>query len=194
MSEEAAGTLVALTADIVGSHLANNAVAIADVPELIASVHAALTALGKAPATEPAEKQAPAVSIRSSIKPDYLVCLEDGQKVTMLKRYIASRFNLTPREYRAKWNLPTDYPMVAPNYSTRRKELAVASGLGQKRKAKAPAVEAAATPKGRGRAKKVESPTVAAPKARTRAKATDLPPVAAAPKGRRRPKKVAAAE
>ena len=191
MSEEAAGTLVTLTADIVASHLANNAVAIADVPELIASVHAALTALGKAPAAEPAEKQAPAVSIRSSIKPDYLVCLEDGQKVTMLKRYIASRFNLTPKEYRAKWNLPADYPMVAPNYSARRKELAVASGLGQKRKA--PAVEAAATPKGRGRAKKVALPAAAAPKARARAKATDLPG-AAVPKGRRRPKKVEAAE
>ena len=193
MSEEAADTLVALTADVVASHLANNEVAVADVPELIASVHAALSGLGKAP-VEPAEKQSPAVSIRSSIKPDYLVCLEDGQKVTMLKRYIATRFNLTPKEYRAKWNLPVDYPMVAPNYSARRKELAVASGLGLKRKAKVPAADAPSVPKGRGRAKKAEQPAAAAaPKKRGRAKAADLP-VAATPKGHGRRKMVEAAE
>lgn len=124
--------LMALTADIVAAHVSNNRVGVGDIAGLIASVHGSLASLG-ATAAEPVEEaQKPAVSIRASIKPDYLVCLEDGKKVTMLKRHLMSRYGLTPQAYRAKWNLPEDYPMAAPNYSARRRELAKTSGLGRK--------------------------------------------------------------
>lgn len=124
-------TLVALTADIVAAHVSNNSVSIADIATLIGSVHASLSGLGEAPAPEPQPEQKPAVSVRASIKPDYLVCLEDGKQVKMLKSYLRTNFNMTPEEYRAKWNLPKDYPMVAPNYAARRRELAVQIGLGK---------------------------------------------------------------
>ena len=123
--------LLTLTADIVGAHVANNNLAAGDVPELIRTTYAALKGLSE-PQPVAAPKQDPAVSIRASVKPDYIVCLEDGKKLKMLKRYIASRFNMTPAEYRAKWGLPADYPMVAPGYSATRKELALKSGLGRK--------------------------------------------------------------
>ncbi len=123
--------LVTLTADIVAAHVTNNSVAISDIPLLIRSVHEALAGLssGAAPAPEP---QQPAVSVRASVKPDYIVCLEDGKKLTMMRRYLMTNFNMTPDEYRAKWNLPKDYPMVAPNYSERRRVLAKEIGLGSK--------------------------------------------------------------
>jgi len=133
-----AETLIALTADIVASHVANNSVALADVPLLIANVHGALAGLGE-PAPEPEAKQEPAVSIRASVKPDYLVCLEDGKKLKMLKRHLMTHYQLTPADYRAKWNLPADYPMVAPNYAAQRKELALKIGLGRKPGMKKPA-------------------------------------------------------
>lgn len=122
--------LVTLTADIVAAHVSNNSVGVGDVATLIANVHSALTGLST-PVEAPVEKQEPAVSIRSSVKPDYIVCLEDGKKLKMLKRYLMSRFQMTPDEYRAKWGLSADYPMTAPNYAQQRKELAVKIGLGK---------------------------------------------------------------
>lgn len=124
--------LLALTADIVSSHVANNTVAVSDLPTLIQNVYAALTNLGGT--VEPEKpKQEPAVSIRASVKPDFIVCLEDGKKLKMLKRHLMVHFNMTPDEYRAKWGLPADYPMVAPNYALQRQELAKKIGLGTKR-------------------------------------------------------------
>jgi predicted transcriptional regulator len=126
-------TLVTLTADIVAAHVSNNSVAVSDLPVLIQNVHGALAGLG-GPAPEPEIKQEPAVSIRSSVKPDYIVCLEDGKKLKMLKRHLMTHYNLTPEQYRAKWNLPADYPMVAPNYAEQRRMLAKKIGLGTKRR------------------------------------------------------------
>lgn len=128
---EDAETLVTLTADIVAAHVSNNSVAISDIPLIIRSVHEALAGLSTNAAPVP-EPQQPAVSVRSSVKPDYIVCLEDGKKLTMMRRYLMTNFGMTPDEYRAKWNLPKDYPMVAPNYSERRRELAKEIGLGRK--------------------------------------------------------------
>ncbi|MEG3181428.1 MucR family transcriptional regulator [Sphingomonas sp. LT1P40] len=127
-------TLVTLTADIVAAHVSNNSVAVSDLPVLISNVHGALAALGeKAPEPE-AKKQEPAVSVRSSIKPDFIVCLEDGKKLKMLKRHLMTHYQMTPDQYRAKWNLPADYPMVAPNYAEQRRTLAKKIGLGTKRR------------------------------------------------------------
>lgn len=127
-------TLVTLTADIVAAHVSNNSVAVSDLPLLISNIHGALVGLGtKAPEPE-AKKQEPAVSIRSSIKPDFIVCLEDGKKLKMLKRHLMTHYQMTPEQYRAKWNLPADYPMVAPNYAEQRRNLAKKIGLGTKRR------------------------------------------------------------
>ena len=126
-------TLLALTADIVSAHVSNNSVAVSDLPLLISNVHNALSGLGPR-AEEPAPKPEPAVSIRSSIKPDYVVCLEDGKKLKMLKRHLMTHYNLTPDQYRQRWGLASDYPMVAPNYAEQRRTLAKAIGLGTKRK------------------------------------------------------------
>ncbi len=125
--------LVTLTADIVAAHLSNasSAVDINDVPDLITKVHGALAGLSEPQEPEP-EPQDPAVPIRQSIKPDYLVCLEDGKKLKMLKRYLMTNFQMTPDEYRKKWNLASDYPMVAPNYAEQRRDLAKKIGLGRK--------------------------------------------------------------
>jgi predicted transcriptional regulator len=126
-------SLVSLTADIVAAHVSNNSVAVSDLPQLIQNVHGALTSLGTAPA-EPEVKQEPAVSVRASVKPDYIVCLEDGKKLKMLKRHLMTHYQMTPEQYRAKWNLPADYPMVAPNYAEQRRSLAKKIGLGTKRR------------------------------------------------------------
>ncbi|UYY57968.1 MucR family transcriptional regulator [Sphingomonas sp. S2-65] len=126
-------TLISLTADIVAAHVSNNSVAVSDLPQLIQNVHGALTGLGSPPA-EPEVKQEPAVSVRSSVKPDYIVCLEDGKKLKMLKRHLMTHYQMTPEQYRAKWNLPADYPMVAPNYAEQRRTLAKKIGLGTKRR------------------------------------------------------------
>ena len=128
-------TLITLTADIVAAHVSNNSVAVADLPQLIANVHGALTNLG-APAPVAAAAPEPAVSIRASVKPDYIICLEDGKKLKMLKRHLMTHYNMTPDDYRAKWNLPADYPMVAPNYAEQRQALAKKIGLGTKRSGK----------------------------------------------------------
>jgi len=125
--------LLSLTADIVSSHFANNSVSPDDVPSVIQRVYATLASLGS-PVVEVAPKQEPAVSVRSSIKPDFIVCLEDGKKLKMLKRHLMTRYGMTPDQYRAKWGLAADYPMVAPNYAEQRRMLAKAIGLGTKRK------------------------------------------------------------
>jgi len=125
--------LLTLTADIVSSHVANNTVAVSDLPNLIENVYSALSRLGSAP-VKIESKQEPAVSVRSSVKPDYIICLEDGKKLKMLKRHLMTHYNMTPEQYRTKWNLPADYPMVAPNYANQRRQLAKKIGLGTRRK------------------------------------------------------------
>jgi predicted transcriptional regulator len=131
--ENMAEALVSLTADIVSAHVSNNSVAVNDLPTLIENVHNALAGLGQV-REEPAPKQEPAVSIRSSVKPDYVVCLEDGLKMKMLKRHLMTDHGMTPDEYRQKWGLGPDYPMVAPNYAEQRRTLAKKIGLGTKRR------------------------------------------------------------
>lgn len=131
-SSEMQETLITLTADIVAAHVSNNSVAVSDLPSLIKNVHGALSSLDT-PIQEPEAPQEPAVSVRSSIKPDYIVCLEDGKKLKMLKRHLMTHYQMTPDDYRAKWKLPADYPMVAPNYAEQRRSLAKKIGLGTKR-------------------------------------------------------------
>lgn len=132
-SSELNETLIALTADIVAAHVSNNSVAVNDLPTLISNVHTALRGLSGAE-PQPEHKPEPKVSIRASVKPDYIVCLEDGKKLKMLKRHLMTHYNMTPEQYRAKWNLPADYPMVAPNYAEQRRSLAKKIGLGTKRR------------------------------------------------------------
>ena len=124
-------TLITLTSDIVAAHLSNNDVEVDAVPSLITNVYQALSGLGE-PEEQPEERPEPAVSIRASVKPDYIVCLEDGKKLKMLKRYLRTNYDMTPEEYRARWGLPSDYPMVAPNYAEKRRDLAKKIGLGRK--------------------------------------------------------------
>ncbi|WP_225204732.1 MucR family transcriptional regulator [Novosphingobium huizhouense] len=124
-------TLITLTSDIVAAHVSNNSVAVGDLPTLISNVYSALAGINtNEPSSEPAPE--PAVSIRASVKNDHIVCLEDGKKLKMLKRHLATRYNMTPEQYRARWNLPADYPMVAPAYAEKRRELAKKIGLGRK--------------------------------------------------------------
>jgi predicted transcriptional regulator len=126
-------TLLTLTADIVAAHVSNNSVAVNDLPNLIQNVHAALNGIsGKPAAAEP--KPEPKVPIRSSVKPDFIVCLEDGKRLKMLKRHLMTHYNMTPDQYRQKWGLAADYPMVAPNYAEQRRSLAKSIGLGTKRR------------------------------------------------------------
>src|SRR5918994_238354 len=132
-NEGAEDALLALTADIVSAHVSNNSVAVNDLPNLIQNVHTALTGLGSQPEPAPV-KQEPAVSIRASVKPDYIVCLEDGKKLKMLKRHLMTHYQMTPDDYRQKWGLSVDYPMVAPNYAEQRRALAKSIGLGTKRR------------------------------------------------------------
>jgi len=131
MAEEQDDTLLTLTADIVAAHVSNNSVAVNDLPMLISNVHQALAGLGGRTVSE--AKLEPKVPIRSSIKPDFIVCLEDGKKLKMLKRHLMTHYQMTPDDYRRKWGLPSDYPMVAPNYAEQRRTLAKAIGLGTKR-------------------------------------------------------------
>jgi len=126
-------TLLTLTADIVAAHVSNNSVAVNDLPNLIQNVHAALSGISQR-SSAPEPKPEPKVSIRSSVKPDYIVCLEDGKKLKMLKRHLMTHYNMTPEQYRQKWGLSPDYPMVAPNYAEQRRTLAKSIGLGTKRR------------------------------------------------------------
>lgn len=123
-------TLITLTSDIVAAHVSNNSVGVDDVPALIQNVYGALAGLGAAPQAE--VKPEPAVSVRASVKNDHIVCLEDGKKMKMLKRHLMTDHGLTPAEYRARWGLPADYPMVAPDYAEKRRVLAKEIGLGRK--------------------------------------------------------------
>ena len=122
-----------LVADIVAAYVRRNVISTAELTGLITAVHGALVGLGAAPAPAAAEPLVPAVSIRKSITPDYLICLEDGKKLKMLKRHLSTAYGMTPDQYRAKWKLPNDYPMVAPNYAEQRSALAKSIGLGQRR-------------------------------------------------------------
>ncbi len=132
-NQPAEDTLLTLTADIVAAHVTNNSVAVNDLPSLIQNVHAALTDISTRPTAAEAKPE-PKVSIRSSIKPDYIVCLEDGKRQKMLKRHLMTNHGMTPDEYRRKWGLAADYPMVAPNYAEQRRKLAKSIGLGTKRR------------------------------------------------------------
>jgi predicted transcriptional regulator len=130
MSEETTqNDLLALTTEIVAAHVSNNTVGIADLPLLIEQVHTTLTNLGKEPVREP-ERLQPAVPVKKSVTPEYIICLEDGKKLKMLKRHLKTAYNMTPEEYRERWSLPADYPMVAPNYAEQRSKLAKEIGLG----------------------------------------------------------------
>jgi predicted transcriptional regulator len=132
-AQEDSAVIIELTADIVAAYVSNNAVPAAHLPDLISSVHGSLNSLGGASTPAPAEPLKPAVLVKKSVHDDHIVCLEDGKRFKSLKRHISSEHNMTPDEYRAKWGLPYDYPMVAPAYAAARSALAKASGLGQKR-------------------------------------------------------------
>lgn len=123
--------LIAWTTQIVASHLRNNSVPVSDLPDAIKNVYRSLESVS---GSQPSEKDnQPAVTIRRSVTPDYIVCLEDGKKLKMLKRHLRTAYNMTPEEYRHKWGLPADYPMVAPNYARQRSALAKKIGLGNSR-------------------------------------------------------------
>ena len=135
-STKAAGVvdndLIDLSADIVCAYVSHNALSASDLPKLIADVHVALRNLHSPVPVEVNEELKPAVPVRKSVAPDYIICLEDGKKFKSLKRHLRTHYNLSPEEYREKWKLPADYPMVAPNYSETRSRLAKDNGLGRK--------------------------------------------------------------
>ncbi|MBZ9698673.1 MucR family transcriptional regulator [Mesorhizobium sp. B2-5-9] len=159
--------LVSIAADIVSAYVSNNPVPAAELPKLIGDIHVALQNVGTSVA-EPAVKLEPAVSIRKSVTPDYIICLEDGKKFKSLKRHLATHYNLSPEGYRQKWSLPAEYPMVAPNYAATRSALAKAVGLG--RKPVAPEITKAQKPKRttRAAAATVTSPAAKSPVKKTR--------------------------
>ena len=130
----ASSNYIELAADIVSAYVSNNSVPAGDLPALISDVHAALSKVGTAPLEVPAEAPKPAVPVKKSVTPDYIICLEDGKKFKSLKRHLRTQYNMTPEQYREKWGLPADYPMVAPNYAKARSELAKEMGLGQQRR------------------------------------------------------------
>jgi len=125
---------VELTADIVSAYVSNNSVPSADLSMLLNSVYAALTKTAQGQSQEPKAELVPAVPVKKSLTPDFIICLEDGKKFKSLKRHLRTTYDLSPEQYRAKWGLPSDYPMVAPNYAKARSELAKTMGLGQQRK------------------------------------------------------------
>jgi predicted transcriptional regulator len=129
---------IELTVDVIAAYVSNNPVPVSELPSLIAQVHQSLAGLSTASETTPLEKLTPAVPIKKSVTPEYIVCLDDGKKFKSLKRHLKTTFGITPEEYRAKWNLPVDYPMVAPDYAAARSELAKKMGLGRKPKAAEP--------------------------------------------------------
>lgn len=124
-----AGDILALTTEIVAAHVSNNTVSVGDLPHLINQVYQSLSTIGTGTAPV-VERPQPAVSVKKSITPDYIVCLEDGKKLKMLKRHLKTAYNMTPEDYRERWSLPADYPMVAPNYAKQRSRLAKEIGLG----------------------------------------------------------------
>lgn len=125
---------ITLTADIVSAYVSNNTVQAGDIPGLINQVHSALTRVSAGGGDAPSEPLKPAVSVKKSITPEHIVCLEDGKKFKSLKRHLRTQYNMTPEQYREKWSLAADYPMVAPNYAAARSQLAKEMGLGQQRR------------------------------------------------------------
>ncbi len=134
MSEPGNGNFIDLTAKIVSAYVSNNSVAAGDIPGLIAQIHSALTRVSGAASEVPSEPLKPAVSVKKSVTPEYIVCLEDGKKFKSLKRHLRTQYSMTPEQYREKWSLSPDYPMVAPNYAAARSQLAKQMGLGQQRR------------------------------------------------------------
>ena len=134
MTDAAAKGYIDLTANIVSAYLSNNPTPAAEIPNLISQVHSALLRVSSGRSEAPAEPAKPAVSLKKSIAPDYLVCLEDGKRFKSLKRHLRTQYNMTPEQYREKWGLPADYPMVAPNYAVARSQLAKQMGLGQQQR------------------------------------------------------------
>jgi len=130
----AGGGYIELTAGIVSAYVSNNSVSASDIPSLINQVHSALLRVSGGPSDAQPEPLKPAVSVKKSITSDYLVCLEDGKKFKSLKRHLRTQYNMTPEQYREKWGLPPDYPMVAPSYAAARSQLAKQMGLGQQRR------------------------------------------------------------
>jgi predicted transcriptional regulator len=128
------GTYIELTADIVSAYVSNNTVSASDIPSLINQIHSALMRVSSGSTEMPVEPLKPAISVKKSITPEYIVCLEDGKKFKSLKRHLRTQYNMTPEQYREKWDLPADYPMVAPNYAAARSQLAKQMGLGQQRR------------------------------------------------------------
>ena len=128
------GNFIELTAEIVSAYVSNNPVAAADMPGLINQVHAALIRVSGGQTDVPSEPLKPAISVKKSITPEYIVCLEDGKKFKSLKRHLRTQYSMTPEQYREKWSLSADYPMVAPNYAAARSQLAKQMGLGQQRR------------------------------------------------------------
>ena len=129
-SESESDDLLKLTVEIVSAHVSNNTLPASELPQLISQVHSSLSDTGKSMGTR--ERPSPAVSVKKSVTPDYLVCLEDGKKLKMLKRHLKTAYDLSPSQYRERWGLPADYPMVAPNYAKRRSNLAKEIGLGKR--------------------------------------------------------------
>lgn len=138
-------TLLTLAADIISAHVGHNTVSIEELPRLIAAVYGSLENLGQ-PAAPVEEERTPAVSVRASVKPDAITCLECGTKLKLLKRHLSAHHQITPAEYRSRWNLAADYPLVAPNYADTRKELAKRTGLGRNPHRKATAASGSAQP------------------------------------------------
>jgi len=136
MSDTSGKNPVELTASIVSAYLSNNPTQASDIPNLINQVHAALLRVSTGRSDAPIEPAKPAVSMKKSITPEYLVCLEDGKRFKSLKRHLRTQYNMTPEQYRDKWGLPADYPMVAPNYAVARSQLAKKMGLGQQARKK----------------------------------------------------------
>jgi len=134
MNNDTSGSFIELTADIVSAYVSNNSVSAGEIPSLINQVHAALVRVSAGQSDAQPEPLKPAISVKKSITPDHLVCLEDGKKFKSLKRHLRTQYNMTPETYREKWGLPPDYPMVAPNYAAARSQLAKQMGLGQQRR------------------------------------------------------------
>ncbi|NBC33465.1 MAG: transcriptional regulator [Alphaproteobacteria bacterium] len=141
--------LVEMTAQLVASYVRQNSLSAEQLPELIRSVHGSLKAADSQPEAAPEKTQKPAVPVKKSVTPDYLICLEDGKKLKMLKRHLRAKYDMSPEDYRAKWGLPPDYPMVAPNYAAQRSNFAREIGLGRAgRAAGGPEAEAGASHEG----------------------------------------------
>jgi predicted transcriptional regulator len=149
MEESEQDNVLSLTAEIVSAYVSKNALPTGSLPELIGQIHQSLRGLATGQKSEPAAPLVPAVPVKKSVTPDYIVSLEDGRKFKSLKRHLSTHYNLTPAEYRKKWGLPSDYPMVAPNYAAARSQLAKSMGLGRKPKEAAPARRRAAAARAR---------------------------------------------